>query len=141
MAQVHYIYDLDDTIAFGKYEGKTIQEILDCDAQYLHWCIQNLESFALSEAAMSVAKAKAPYFADVEGINAERIENGTTQKCRLEREQAWEDAHNNDYYEEDFYPEHYGAYAGSYAQDVEGLSDEFIDDVLGGDPDCYWNID
>ena len=48
---------------------------------------------------------------------------------------------NNDYYEEDFYPEHYGAYAGSYAQDVEGLSDEFIDDVLGGDPDCYWNID
>ena len=141
MAQVHYIYDLDDTITFGKHEGKTIQEILDNDAQYLHWCIQNLESFALSEAAMNVAKAKSPYFADVEGVNAERIENGTTQKYRLEREQAWEDAHDNDYHEEDFYPEHYGAYAGSYAQDVEGLSDEFIDDVLGGDPDCYWNID
>ena len=141
MAQVHYIYDLDDTIAFGKHEGETIQEILDCDAQYLHWCIQNLESFGLSAAAMEVAKSKASFFADVEEVNADRIANGITQKHRLEREQAWEDAHNNDYYEEDYYPEHYGAYAGSYAQDVEGLSDEFIDDVLGGDPDCYWNID
>lgn len=36
MAQVHYIYDLDDTIVFGKHEGKTIQEILDCDAQYIY---------------------------------------------------------------------------------------------------------
>lgn len=32
-------------------------------------------------------------------------------------------------------------YAGSYAQDIEGLSDDFIDDVLDGDPDAYWNID
>lgn len=141
MAQVHYIYDLDDTIAFGKHEGETIQEILDFDAQYLHWCIQNLESFGLSAAAMEVAKSKASFFADVEEVNVDRIADGITQKHRLEREQAWDDAYGNDYYEEDFYPEHYGAYAGSYAQDVEGLSDEFIDDVLGGDPDCYWNID
>src|SRR5690554_3147448 len=28
----------------------------------------------------------------------------------------------------------YGKYAGSYAQDEEGLSDDFIDDVLGGEP-------
>ena len=36
---------------------------------------------------------------------------------------------------------HYGKYAGSYAQDQEWLSDEFIDDVLDGKPDAYWNID
>ena len=35
----------------------------------------------------------------------------------------------------------YGQYRGSYAQDVEGLSDNFINDVLGGEPDAYWNID
>ena len=39
------------------------------------------------------------------------------------------------------YEEHYGEYAGTYAQDVEGLSDEFIGDALDGEPDAYWNID
>jgi hypothetical protein len=32
-------------------------------------------------------------------------------------------------------------YAGTWAQEVEGLSDDYIDDVLDGDPDAYWNID
>lgn len=36
---------------------------------------------------------------------------------------------------------HYEEYAGSYAQDVEGYSDEDIDDAFDGDPDAYWNID
>lgn len=35
----------------------------------------------------------------------------------------------------------YGKYAGSYAQDVMGYSDDVIDDVFEGDPDAYWNID
>lgn len=35
----------------------------------------------------------------------------------------------------------YENYNGSYAQDVEGWSDQDIDDVLDGDPDAYWNID
>ncbi len=43
----------------------------------------------------------------------------------------------DDYYER----ESYGRYAGSYAQDVAGLSDDFINDVLDGNPDAYWNID
>lgn len=38
-------------------------------------------------------------------------------------------------------PESFGNYAGSWAQEVEGLSDDYIDNVLGGDPDAYWNID
>jgi len=37
--------------------------------------------------------------------------------------------------------ESYGKYSDSYAQYYEGLSDDFIDDVLDGDPDAYWNID
>ena len=35
----------------------------------------------------------------------------------------------------------YECYNGSYAQDVEGWSDQDIDDVFDGDPDAYWNID
>jgi hypothetical protein len=41
------------------------------------------------------------------------------------------------YYQRDSYDK----YSGSYAQNVEGLSDDFIDNVLDGDPDAWWNID
>jgi hypothetical protein len=34
-----------------------------------------------------------------------------------------------------------GEFAGSYAQDVMGYSDEDIYDAFEGDPDAYWNID
>lgn len=43
------------------------------------------------------------------------------------------------YYEED--ERTYENYNGSYAQDVEGWSDQDIDDVFDGNPDAYWNID
>ena len=32
-------------------------------------------------------------------------------------------------------------YAGSWAQDVEGYSDDDIDTIFDGDPSAYWNID
>ena len=44
-----------------------------------------------------------------------------------------------DYYEDEDYS--YGEYAGSYAQDVMGYSDDIINDAFDGDPDAYWNID
>ena len=37
--------------------------------------------------------------------------------------------------------ETYDEYSGTYVQDVEGWSDQMIDDVLDGEPDAYWNID
>lgn len=48
---------------------------------------------------------------------------------------------DKEYYNDYNESESYGEYAGSYAQDIEGLSDDFINDVLDGDPDAYWNID
>ena len=35
----------------------------------------------------------------------------------------------------------YEKYAGSWAQDVEGYSDDDIDTIFDGDPSAYWNID
>lgn len=52
-------------------------------------------------------------------------------------EPYYEEEYESDYYEE----ETYERYRGSYAQDIEGWSDEAIDDVFDGDPDAYWNID
>jgi hypothetical protein len=45
------------------------------------------------------------------------------------------------YCDDDYYGHTFGEYAGSYAQDVMGLSDDIIDDAFEGDPDAYWNID
>lgn len=39
------------------------------------------------------------------------------------------------------YGTNYSEYAGSYAQEFEGYSDDVIDDAFEGDPDAYWNID
>ena len=49
------------------------------------------------------------------------------------------DVFGNNY--DDYDEPSYGRYAGSYAQDVEGWSDDDIDAVFDGDPDAYWNID
>lgn len=38
----------------------------------------------------------------------------------------------------DYYEDEYGSeYAGSYAHDVEGYSDEEIDTIFDGDPEAY----
>lgn len=39
------------------------------------------------------------------------------------------------------YNNHYEEYAGTYAQDIAGYSDEDINDAFDGEPDAYWNID
>ena len=38
-------------------------------------------------------------------------------------------------------PQRYSRYGGTYAQDVEGYSDDDIDTIFEGDPLAYWNID
>jgi hypothetical protein len=41
----------------------------------------------------------------------------------------------------DNYDEYESEYAGTYAHDEEGFSDEDIDTIFDGDPEAYWNID
>lgn len=41
----------------------------------------------------------------------------------------------------DDYDEYESEYAGTYAHDVAGFSDDDIDTIFDGDPDTYWNID
>jgi hypothetical protein len=41
-------------------------------------------------------------------------------------------------FDEDYMPDEY---AGTYAHDVAGMSDDDIDAALDGEPEAYWNID
>lgn len=133
MAQVHHIYDLDDKYFFDR----TIREFLDNDAVFIYKCFLILDDFCISQEAMEYAKAKRLCVAGFEGLNARRIKCATNSNQRTEREEE----KNVDNYTSHHSSESYGNHAGTYAQDVEGLSDDFIDDVFGGNPDAYWNID
>lgn len=125
-------YNLDTEFTFGKYEGKTVREILEIQPAYLDWCAINLDHFYISEEVIEEIKVSYSDFKiSEEGVNKLN-----------EKYEQWE-GEQEDYEEYDDYNEResYGKYAGSYAQDIEGLSDDFIDDVLDGEPDAYWNID
>jgi broad specificity phosphatase PhoE len=128
------LYTLDTEFTFGKYEGKTVKEILELQPTYLDWCAINLDHFYISEEIIAEIKVIKPDFTLTEEGNQKLTDKYST----WENEQQQDDYDDNDDYDRQ---ESYGQYAGSYAQDVEGLSDDFINDVLDGDPDAYWNID
>lgn len=126
-------YNLDTEFTFGKYEGKTVREVLDIQHSYIDWCAINLDHFYISDEVIEEIKSIIPDFSI-----SEEGQNKLSEKY-----ETWENQqHNSDDNDDNYYErESYGEYAGSYAQDVEGLSDDFINDVLDGDPDAYWNID
>lgn len=52
------------------------------------------------------------------------------------------DDEDDPYWDDDYYrEEHYEEFAGTYAQECEGYSDEYINDAFDGFADAYWNID
>jgi hypothetical protein len=126
-------YSLHTRFSFGKYQGKTLEDVILIQSSYIEWCSVNLDHFYIDNDVISRIKEILPSFSL--SMEAKQILNAKYHQ--------WEEKQNyfNDnsyvYYER----ESYGEFAGTYAQDVEGLSDDFIYDVLDGDPDAYWNID
>lgn len=120
------IYNLETVISFGRFKNRTTSEIIDIDPTYITWCIGHLDHFLISEEVTVAITEKYPNFKFSENLKAIMDKKAETRQ-------------NQTYYE---YHEKssYGKYSGSYAQDVEGLSDDFIDDVLDGFADAYWNI-
>ena len=43
-------YDLDTPLDFGKYRGKTVEDVMDEDAGYLLWALENVERFETDKA-------------------------------------------------------------------------------------------
>lgn len=50
------IYNIDDEFDFGKYKGKTIEDLLKENPGYVDWLIRNFRGFALSYDAFEQAK-------------------------------------------------------------------------------------
>ena len=54
------------------------------------------------------------------------------------------DSPNDISYYDDYGPRErdtFNEYNGTYAQDIEGYSDQVINEAFDGDPEAYWNID
>ncbi len=50
------IYNIEDVFDFGKYKGKTIEDLLKENPGYVDWLIRNFRGFALSYDAFEQAK-------------------------------------------------------------------------------------
>jgi hypothetical protein len=129
-------YELESSLNFGKFKGSTIKEIAELEPSYLNWCAVNIDQFYLSEEVIDQIKELCPAFIlSNEAISALNI------KSAFIGSDSKEESIDGDEYEFDDERKTYENYRGSYAQDVEGWSDQDIDDVFGGDADAYWNID
>lgn len=127
-------YNLDTEFTFGKFAGSTIRQIIHTQPTYLNWCVINLDHFYISEEIIEEIKSIKPDFK----LSEEGIQKLKEKHDALEKQQEVSCNDYDDYY---FERDTYSEFAGSYAQDVEGLSDNFINDALDGEPDAYWNID
>ena len=64
-------------LEFGKYQGYSINEILNIDPAYLIWCIINLDNFCLSEEIIEIIRRK--------NINVDVADEINTVKLKLHR--------------------------------------------------------
>lgn len=54
------VYDLNTSFTFGKYEGKSLDDVFRTDPQYIQQCMIAVEDFAIDERAMQKLFEKYP---------------------------------------------------------------------------------
>ena len=120
-----YIEHLDDKFDFGKFSGCTFAEVVEFNPEYISWVVENVSlifpRFEISYSFEAMRNLRIAEFEDLEDENYEEFDD-------------------HGFYDDSESPT-YGRYAGSYAQDDMGYSDDDIDTIFDGDPDAYWNID
>jgi hypothetical protein len=120
-------YTLDTEFTFGKYEGKTVKEVLELQPNYIDWCAINLDHFYISDEAITEIKEIKPDFTITEEGKQKLADKYST----------WENEQEQDDYDDyDDYSPSYEKYGGAY-----GYDDDTIDSAFEGDPENYWNID
>lgn len=139
-----YIEHLDDKFQFGKFNGCTFGEVLEYNPEYIYWVVENVSGTicVFFDSVIEEIRILFPKFeitSSFESFRNQRLD---------ELDEIEEDCECDDFSEcddygrlNDYEPPTYGRYAGSYAQDEMGYSDDDIDTIFDGDPLAYWNID
>lgn len=126
-----YFFDnISSVFRFGKHRGMSLWSVLSENESYVYWCIDNIPKFTLSKETMKQIRTLLPMFVITP--------NFSNHIGELNEVYGYDE--DDDWYEYDEEPT-YERYAGSYAQDEMGWSDDDIDTVLDCDPSAYWNID
>lgn len=129
---------LSDQFTFGKFKGYSLSDVIEINPSYIYWCLDTLpESFIILDEAMEELRMIYSTFKispKFEQVRSEMANHCINKYKRLGLIDDSEINNSNEY-------ETYSKYRGSYVQDVEGYSDQFIDDVFEGQVDAYWNID
>ena len=133
---------LDDHFNFGRYKGLCLSDVLDINPSYVSWCVKHCTGvvFRLYDEAISQINYVYPAFKMDALFESKRIYNLNRSTyyysdcsdyvyAYSDLENDWSDAPT------------YGRYSGSWAQDIEGYSDDDIDTIFDGDSSAYWNID
>ena len=137
-----YIEHLDDKFRFGKFSGCTFAEVVEFTPGYIVWVLENV-SGTMCVFCDSVIEELRQIFPNFEiSPSFEAMRNRRIAEFENFEDGDYEEQEIDDYgYYDDNDPPTYGQYAGSYAQDEMGYSDDDIDTIFDGDPDAYWNID
>ena len=149
----HFI-STPDEFNFGKHIGETLSDVIERDPSYVYWCANTIPEFSINyEIILEIGKLFPGFIISQDFI--EKVCDYYELPDEIELYQAYfnrfmkiesfeEDEYSND---DDFWDDwqnetpSYERYSGSWAQDVEGYSDDDIDTVFDGDPLAYWNID
>lgn len=129
-------YDLNSTFTFGKFKGKTLNEVIEIQPSYIDWCAINLGHFCIAYEDMKKIRKFAPDFRMSKEGQQSIIEKITEwDKDRLDEEENEQNAKmesDKADYDDGIRSKYNGAY---------GYSDDAIDSAFEGDPENYWNID
>lgn len=123
----YYFEDLGDSFEFGKYKGELLCDIIASAPSYIYYCINNIPDFTISVKVLDEIQQLFPEFIITEQFG-KHIGNLNLN------------LYDDEEVEDDEEPT-YSRYAGTYAQDIMGYSDDDIDTIFDGEPDAYWNID
>ena len=133
---------IEDQFNFGRYKGLSLADVLDINPSYLSWCVKHCTGvmFQLEDEALEEIKIVYPEFQMDALFEARRIWNLSCNNYDdTENGSCYDD--NIDYDSNYYDTVSFGRYAGSWAQDIEGYTDEDIDTIFDGNPSAYWNID
>ncbi len=123
-------YDLNSTFTFGKFNGKTLKEVIEIQPGYIDWCAINLGHFHIDYEVMKQIRKFAPDFRiSKEG---QQILNEKITEWANDRDAEDAEKLRQDRIEDSISSKYGGAY---------GYNDDAIDSAFEGDPENYWNID
>lgn len=80
-------YTLDTEFTFGKFQGKTVRQVIDNQPSYLDWCSLNLDHFYISNEVIEEIKGVIPDF---------KLSDEGVAKLN-DKYEVWENEQENDY--------------------------------------------